>query len=232
MSKQLAAPLTSAVIYLRVSTVDQARSGLGREAQEAKCRAFCERMGYELASVFVDDGVSATKKGAGKRPALDGAVAHVRSTPGTALVIYALSRAFRSQSECWRTVDIDGDVLPLVSATEPFDLTTPFGRAALGLLVKFATLEADLVAERTRDALSAAKARGVRLGAPSAEQLAPDTVRLVRELYATGEYSHEALKDKLNAEGVPTVSGRGRWWVKTVASLLAGAVRGAPPQAV
>jgi DNA invertase Pin-like site-specific DNA recombinase len=216
----------TAVIYLRVSTEEQARSGLGREAQEAKCRAYCERQGYEVVSVFIDDGRSG-KLPVDRRPGLKAAVEHVRRTEGAVLVIYALSRAFRSQGECWRTVDVEQEqwdtALPLVSATEPFDLTTPFGRAALGMLVTFATLEADLASERTRDALAAAKARGVRLGAPSMTELAPETVARVRELYATGKYSHRSLADHLNATGVSTVKGIGRWWPKTVAAALAGA---------
>lgn len=211
---------TSAVIYLRVSTEEQARSGLGREAQEAKCRAFCERAGYTVAAVYVDDGISAKAKGLGKRAGLAAAVAQVKATPGAVMIIYALSRAFRTQKECWNTVDVDGDILPMISATEAFDLTTSFGRAALGMLVTFATLEGDLASDRTRDALAAAKARGQRLGAPRTVDRAPETAARVRELYAAGGYTHRSLAERLNADGVLTPTGSGRWWPTMVARVL------------
>lgn len=78
------------------------------------------------------------------------------------------------------------------------------------------------ISSLTKMGLERARAAGVEFGAPSAERLAPDAVRLVRELYATGKYSHRSLADKLNADGVATAKGAGRWWPKTVASALRG----------
>ncbi len=137
--KTKAAAYTSAVIYLRVSTDHQRMSGLGREAQEAACRAYASRQGWTAASVHVDDGLGG-KLPIGERPGLAAAVAASQG-PGVAFVVYSLSRAFRTQREAWATVEGDyGEpALPLVSATEPFDLTTAFGRAAFGMLTVIST---------------------------------------------------------------------------------------------
>ncbi len=227
---------TAVVIYLRVSTEDQARSGLGREAQEAACRAFCARMGWRLlgppgergeATAFVDDGLSG-KLPIGARPGLAAAVEAARG-PGVAFVVYSLSRAFRTQRECWMTVEDDrGEpALPLVSATEPFDLTTAFGRAAFGMLATFARLEADLASDRTVAALSAAKARGTRLGAPGmvervtakgVREFIPERVEVAREIQALRRQglSLAAIADELNTRGVPTAKPGARWHKRTV----------------
>ncbi len=212
---------TAAVIYLRVSTDEQARSGLGIEAQEAACRAFCARQGLAVAAVHADEGLSGRLR-LDERPGLVAAVEAHRAT-GAIIIVHSISRLARSQRELWDMVDDrNGLGLPVASATEPFDVSTSMGKAFLGMLATFAMLEADMASDRTKGALAAAKARGVKLGAPSAERLAPDAVRLVRELYATGQYSHRSLADKLNADGVPTAKGAGRWWPKTVASALRG----------
>ena len=44
-------------------------------------------------------------------------------------------------------------------------------------------------------------------------------MRLVKDLYATGRYTHRSLADELNRRGVPTAKG-GRWWPKTVRAAL------------
>ena len=84
----------------------------------------------------------------------------------------------------------------------------------------WSALEADLVSERTRDALAHAKARGTRLGAPSAATLVPaKVVERVKTLEANG-YTLRMIADALNAEGVSTAKGVGQWWPKTVRSIL------------
>ncbi len=62
-------------------------------------------------------------------------------------------------------------------------------------------------------------ARKVRAGAPSMRALGAN-VTLVRELYATGRYSHRTLAAELNARGIPSAKG-GKWWPTTVLTALA-----------
>ena len=231
---------TGAVIVLRVSTQRQADSGLGLEAQEAACRKLCASRGWNVLAVHVDAGVSG-KDGLDKRPGLQAALAVVKANPGAVLVAYSLSRLARSQRLIWTLLDASGEyAVPFVSASEPFDTSTPMGRAMLGMLGVWAQLEADLTSERTTDALQAAKARGTKLGALSMvermsedgkREIDPAKVAIVREvqaLYATEIYSHRSLAEHLNTIGVASANGK-RWHSRTVrAAILTDVSRSAP----
>lgn len=216
-----------AVIYLRVSTQEQARNGVGLDSQEAKCRALCDLRGFEVSSVYRDEGASGRSE-ARTRPGLSQAIAEVRAHVqgrgrrdeiGAALIVYSVSRVARSQRILWELVDPARELaLPLISATEPFDTSTPMGRAMLGMIGVWSQLEADLVSERTRDALAHVRAGGKRLGAPPMSELAPAAVRRVAALRAEG-LSYRAIAQRLNEEG--TKGGRGGlWWTKTVRAAL------------
>lgn len=222
MAKQRAKQAhTAAVIYLRVSSDGQAASGLGREAQEAACRALAARQGWEVASVHVDDGISGTLA-VERRPGLLAAVQACRVHGGAAFVVYSVSRAARSVPELYRLVDPKGPFgVPLVSVSEPIDMATAAGRMLLGVLAAFAAFESDLASERTTAALSAARARGTRLGAPkllAAPAMEPALAR-ARELRASGLSLRDVVA-QLNAEGVAAAKG-GRWHEKTLRAALA-----------
>jgi DNA invertase Pin-like site-specific DNA recombinase len=210
----------SAVVYLRVSTARQAAEGIGLDAQEAKCRAHAERMGWPVLAVHKDEGVSG-RDGVEDRAGLQAAIAAVKANPGAVVVVYSVSRLARRQRLLWNLLDDrEGYGLPVSSATEAFDTATPTGRAMLGMIATFAQLEADMVSERTRDALAEVKAQGTRLGAPDMVRLgAGESVRLAQELYASGAFSHRTLAEELNRRGVPTAKG-GKWWPKTVRAAL------------
>ncbi len=209
---------TAAIVYLRVSTDKQSTSGIGMEAQFAKCSEHCARLGIPITAVHKDEAVSG-KDGLEKRPGLRQVIADVQATPGSVVVVYSLSRLGRSQRLIWTLLDDRGDyALPLSSATEPFETTTPMGRAMLGMLGVWAQLESDLVSERTKDALKAVAARGVKIGAPSMVRKGVD-VKLIRELYATGKYTYRSLVEELNARGVKTARG-GKWWLTSVQKAL------------
>ncbi len=217
----------NAVIYLRVSTVEQAREGISNDAQEERCRHVCAARGFAVASVYKDEGASGRAEVAA-RPGLASAIAEVRAhgrkvpVDPAVLVVYSVSRVARSQRILWSLIDPGkAGALSLVSATEPFDTSTPMGRAMLGMIGVWSQLEADLVSERTRDALAHAKNTGTRLGAPPMSELVPETVQKVATYRAEG-LSLRAIVDRLNAEGVKGGRG-GKWWVRTVRAALAQA---------
>lgn len=210
-----------ALLYLRVSTSRQATEGVGLDTQEAKARTHAARCYWPVVGVFRDEGVSG-KEGIENRPGLQALIAAVKTTPGAVVVVYSVSRLARRQRLLWQLLDDrDGYGLPVVSATEPFDAASPMGRAMLGMIAVFAQLEADMVSERTRDALAELKSQGKKLGARSMIELgALESVKIAQELYATGQFTHRSLADELNKRGIPTAKG-GRWWPKTVRSALA-----------
>lgn len=218
------APPQVGVIYLRVSTREQARDGVGLDAQEARCRAACEARGLTVASVYRDEGISGRSE-LTHRPGLAKAIAEVRAAPGAILVAYSISRIARSQRVLWSLIDPAKDkALPVLSATEPFDTSTPTGRAMLGMIGVWSQLEADIISERTRDAMAALKASGKRIGAPDMSAKAPELVERIAQLRDRG-LSIRAIADKLNADGVPGLRG-GKWWTKNVRSALAQSLRG------
>lgn len=223
--KRSPAPKPVALVYTRVSTLRQASDGIGLDAQLAKCTAHAARMGWDVAQVFSDEGISG-KDGIENRPGLKALLETAAATPGAVVVVYSVSRLARRQRLLWDLLDErEGHGLAVSSATEAFDTTTPTGRAMLGMIAVFAQLEADMVSERTKDALAEVKAQGKTLGRPCMAAMAPDTVKLVQQLYTTGKFTHRTLADELNARRVPTASGAGRWWPKTVrAALLSEAV--------
>jgi DNA invertase Pin-like site-specific DNA recombinase len=221
---------TVAVIYCRVSTRKQAIVGVGREAQEARCRAHCTAHGWPVLGCFADDGISG-REGLDGRPGLTAALEAVKTTPGVVLVAYSLSRLARRQRLVWHLLDDrEGLGVPFSSATEAFDTSSPMGRAMLGMIAVWSALESDLASERTTDALAAVRERGTKLGALGmVECTGPDgvravdpakleVVRRVQARYAAGGWSHRRLADALNAEGVPTLGAKpgARWHATTV----------------
>lgn len=202
-------------IYLRVSTARQAKEGIGLDAQEAKSRAHAERMGWKVLEIFKDEGISG-KDGIENRPGLKALIAAAKANSDAVTVVYSVSRLARRQRLLWQLLDErEGEGLAISSATESFDTSTPMGRAMLGMIGVWSQLEADMISERTRDALAEAKAQGRKLGQKSMKELAPETVELVKNLYASGNFTLRSLADHLNQQGTPSPAG-GKWWPRSV----------------
>jgi DNA invertase Pin-like site-specific DNA recombinase len=208
----------NAVIYTRVSTDEQAASGLGLEAQLAACRGYCALRGHTVVGEYSDPAVSGRDEPLG-RPGLAALLA-LESIREHVVVVYSVSRLTRRQSQMWRLLDDRGDFqLRLESATESFDTTSPMGRAMLGMLGVWAQLEADQVSERTKAAFKAKRARGAKLGPKCLEEVdAPLVARIVGLWREQGaNYGHVART--LNEEGLRTRSGA-IWYPKTVRAII------------
>lgn len=155
-----------AVAYLRVSTNEQAESGLGLDAQRAAVTAEAERMGATLdpASVFVDEGVSG---GADLHqcPALvaaldaleDGAVLVVAKRDRLGRDVYRLALIERMAERAGARI---------VSADGTGNGDDPAALLMRRMVDAFAEYERALIRSRTSAALQAKKARGERLGRP------------------------------------------------------------------
>jgi DNA invertase Pin-like site-specific DNA recombinase len=115
-----------------------------------------------------------------------------------------------AQKQGWALVALDCAV----------DSTTPAGEAMANVLATFAQFERRLIGQRTREALAAKRAHGVKLGRPRA---VPQRVvkRIQRERKA-GQ-SLTAIADGLNGDAVPTGQGGRQWWPATVRAVLARA---------
>ncbi len=142
------------VSYLRVSTARQGRSGLGLEAQREAVRAYVEgRAGTIISPEFLE-----TESGKrNDRPQLQAALARCRAT-GATLVVAKLDRLSRNAAFLLTLRDSG---VPFVAADMPEANTL-----TIGILAVVAQAEREAISARTKAALAAAKARGVKLGNP------------------------------------------------------------------
>ena len=168
-----------AAIYARVSTADQSC-----ERQIADLTAFAERSGYEIAGVFAETGSGARPGLAERRRVM--ALAQARRIDS--VLVTELSRWGRStvdllrslrELECWKV-----SVIAMNGLT--FDLASPHGKMLATVLSGIAEFERDLISERVKSGMAAAKARGKRLGRrpghrPKSDRLAPRVLRAVAE---------------------------------------------------
>jgi len=213
--KQAADP-TRVVGYCRCSTQEQSDSGLGLDAQRTSILAECARKGWTLIEMIEDAGFSAKSL---DRPGMSHALDLLRSGEVGALVVAKLDRATRSvmdaanllaqgQREGWALVALDLGLDP----------TTPTGELVATIMAAVAQWERRAIGARTRDALAAKKAAGVRLGRPVL--LPAKVAERITAAKEAGE-SLSAIARALNADGVPTAHGGTQWHASTVRAVLA-----------
>lgn len=150
-----------AVIYIRVSTLDQAREGYSLAAQRHALQEWAVRHGYAIVYVYADEGISG--RDIAHRPAMKQLLADVQTGEYDAVLVWALSRLTRSVADLYDTWDtLQAHGVELISFTEAFDTSTPTGRAMMGLLGVFAQMEREITAERVRAAMAERAAQGKR----------------------------------------------------------------------
>jgi DNA invertase Pin-like site-specific DNA recombinase len=204
------------VAYYRVSTDRQGRSGLGLQAQQEAVRQYLIGRPADVVAEYVE-----VESGANNdRPKLKEAIAACRREKAV-LLIAKLDRLARSVSFIANLMD---------SATDFVAVDMPHAsRLVLHVMAAFAEHERDVIRERTRAALAAAKARGVRLGingtvlaarnkaeaAAYAEQLRAAVDAAVQ----SGSRTTREIAKYLNALGVASRQG-GRWHPASVARVV------------
>jgi DNA invertase Pin-like site-specific DNA recombinase len=149
------------IAYDRVSTVRQGESGLGLEAQRAKVAAMAQQRGATVVAEYTE--VESGRKA--DRPQLAAAMADARRR-GAVVAVAKLDRLARDAElvlRLSREAERNG-FGGLLFADLDVDASTAAGRMVLSLMASVAEFEARRISERTREALAAAKARGVQLG--------------------------------------------------------------------
>jgi DNA invertase Pin-like site-specific DNA recombinase len=200
----------NAVGYLRVSTAEQAASGLGLEAQKRAIAGEVERRGWRLVDFAGDTG---SAKSIRKRPGFERVLDQLDAGEYEALIVSRLDRAWRSVGDFATTMDRAAKHGWLVVLLDPaVDMTTPFGRAMAGVAAVFAQLERELLSQRTSEGIRAGYASG-KIRPPQPEVSAAASKRI---LQLAGEgMSHRRIARALTVEGIASPRG-GRWHHSTV----------------
>ena len=152
--------MNSTALYFRVSTETQSF-----DSQQHELRAYCERRGWNDVSVFSDK-ISGAKFNRGGLEALQTAV---RRGEVQRVVVAKLDRLGRSLTHLALILDeFQRHGVALVCCSQGIDTSedNPVGRLQLNVLMAVAQFEREIIRERVKAGISAAKARGVRLGRP------------------------------------------------------------------
>ena len=191
--------MQTAISYIRVSTDQQGRSGLGLEAQQEAIQGFLEREGYQVAESFVEVETGKGADALARRPQLAAALRAARKHRAP-VVVAKLDRLSR-----------DVHFISGLMAERVEFIVTDLGRQPdpfiLHLYAALAEKERALIAERTRAALRSAKRRGQKLGMRAKSKA---TARVIQKAGA------QANRDK--AEG----------WAKVNRWAIEGALKEAP----
>jgi putative DNA-invertase from lambdoid prophage Rac len=166
-------------LYCRVSTSDQ-----DNDRQERDLKEYAERAGYQVVAVFRET-LSGIRKAKGKRPVERGrAMALAQAREIDAVLVTELTRWGRSTQDLMDTLGrlASWDVSLIAQTGLTFDLSTPQGKLIANLMASLAEFEHDLLRERVRSGVAAARARGQSFGRrpgyrPSDRQ-APEVIRL------------------------------------------------------
>jgi len=148
---------TRAVGYIRVSTREQALEGVSLAAQEERIRAFCQAKGWELLRVYRDEGVSGKSL---DRPGVQAMIHDLKGDGVNVVVVLKLDRLTRSIRDLGSLIeDLFGGVA-LAAVDGSLDSSTAGGRMVVNLLGSVAQWEREVIAERTKDALTFKREKG------------------------------------------------------------------------
>ena len=226
--------------YVRVSSQEQADSGVSIDAQKARLASYCDAMGLSLVATYCDAGISG---GTLDRPGLQDALAALKKGAAHGLLIAKLDRLTRNVRDLGDLLDnyFAPGRFDLLSVSDSIDTRSAAGRLMLNLLTSVAAWEREAGGERVAAALSHLRkmrrvygevamglrdtgkrdADGRRILATDAEGMA--TIKRARALRDEG-YSLRQIAAMLTDEGRRTAKG-GAWAGETVRSMLAAADR-------
>jgi DNA invertase Pin-like site-specific DNA recombinase len=208
--------------YLRVSTDRQGERGYGLDAQRKAIADYLDGGSWELLGEYVE--VESGKRN--DRPQLEAALAACRRHKAK-LVIAKLDRLSRNLAFIATLMERKVD---FVCCDMP-----EANRLTIHIIAAMAEHERNMISDRTKRGLAAAKSRGVKLGGPklpqarkaaqiairqSAERHAANVVPIIRDIQRAGARTLREIAAALNARGIPTARG-GQWHAMTVRNVLA-----------
>ena len=179
-----------AVLYLRVSTLDQTTAN-----QERELRQVADRAGWQIVKVYKDHGVSGAK-GRDKRPAFDALHKAAARREFDVVMAWSVDRLGRSLQDLIGFLsEISAVGVDLFLHQQGLDTTTPGGKAMFQMMGVFAEFERSMIQERVRSGLARARSEGKQLGRP---RIAPELEKRILD----------ALNKPGRTEGVRKIAAR------------------------
>jgi DNA invertase Pin-like site-specific DNA recombinase len=211
------------VTYMRVSTSKQGRSGLGLDAQRSALVHFARGESFQIIAEFVEVDSGKGHDALDRRPQLRAALAQA----GKLRCHLGVAKQDRLSRDVHLISGLMVHRVPFLVAELGADVD-PF---VLHLFAALAEKERTLIGTRTRAALAAAKARGVKLGNPRLQDARAQAIQPIRDAVAvraseliphiqrTGAKSLREIADRLNAQGLAGPRG-GAWYATSVRNVL------------
>ncbi len=211
-------------IYIRVSTLDQAREGFSLGQQEEQLKALCERKGYEVYKVYADEGISAKND---KRPAYREMLKDVKNGTINVIVAFKMDRLTRSVYDVEKLMTVVDNAGCDIDCLNDSSNTTSTGRLTLRIMTSVSQNEIEKCSERTKFGMVGAIQAGhipnhTPLGFKrDNKKLVPDPMTkdiVIRmyDLYLEGK-SYQAIANIYNKE---QVLGKTNWKDSTIGKIM------------
>jgi site-specific DNA recombinase len=219
--------------YIRVSTDEQGKSGLGLESQTEKIKAYAGLYDLELIGIQVDIRSGKSIQG---RDGLTAAIDSMNQGKADGLLIAKLDRLTRSVKDLGLLLETVFNRHALLVVAEQVDTRTAAGRLVLNILTSVSEWERQTIGERTTAALQIKKAKGEKTGGlvPFGFTLADDgktlesdskeqaTIAMIRELNDKG-HSLRKIAETLTKRGIKTKGGKSVWFPQQIKNILRAA---------
>jgi DNA invertase Pin-like site-specific DNA recombinase len=200
--------------YARVSTEEQGVSGAGLAAQRRAIKTECDRRGWHLLRVE-EDVLSGRKL---NRPGLMSALDTCRSGEASGILVAKLDRLSRSLVDfAALLVEAQAKGFNVVAIDLGVALSTPAGEFLASVMASAAQWERRIIGQRTKEALAVRRDQGVKLGRPALPK--DPLARRISAMRKRG-MTLQAIADKLNSEGKPTLRGGQEWRPSSVRVVL------------
>lgn len=217
--------------YARVSTEEQAKSGLSIAQQPMRLGAYCELHDHTLIDAILDEGVSASRPLARRKGGAE-LIQRLRAGEADGVVVVRLDRLFRDAFDgmaFFRQV-IQRRSLAVCSISELIDTTTPQGRLALTIQLATAQYERDVAVDRASECNRALRDAGKVYGGIPYGCVETGDKHLARhpELWERRDYivqqlaqgrSLRAMQKALAELAIPSPTGCPRWSLNTLSRL-------------
>ena len=216
-------------IYVRVSTLDQAREGFSIDEQKERLIAYCGFKGYKIHKIYVDAGISAKND---KRDGYQGIIEDIKEGKANIIVAFKLDRLTRSVYDIEKLMKFVNDYeCDIDCMADESNTTTSNGRMVMRIMTSVSQNEIEKCSERTKVGLAGAiKAGHIPTHTPLGftredkklvpDPLTKDIIVRVFDLYLEGK-SHQTIANIFNEEKIP---GKRKWYDTSIQKILSNEI--------